>query len=459
MNGWKSWKSAVWDNHDWEWDEHHIKAAIPFLCKMGSFTITACGIVAKRGFYEAFGGVLTFLNEAVKSDLINADWINYVSRIKDFVDMIGDSSEGGWGEILRDGKLVFSPYKFGLSVLAITLNDVADKELSKLGEYEEMVAPTFDGKEWQIKLSTYLLECSMREETYTVDVSTKAAWEIDDSNVDRSWCSVSKNNGRIVVNVKKYDGIEDRVCSARIKTVGNETSDIPSATLTIKQSGVLFEISASELVFTQDGGEQGVGVSKNKNVVSWKVSSQPNWCSAKKYGEEALLVTVPEEKHLSENREGVVTLTAELTNGATIDRQLKVVQIVRDVWNNTKWKFTGSVNVSGNAPMEGGFFNFADVTDFGIEIRNVERNDFSLSGDLADVEDKSRIYYDAENRLAWIYEEVMSVGGVNVKFDTEMVFERTNEITATAKLSGSGNIHVPNMSSISYQMNGTFSSV
>ena len=107
--------------------------------------------------------------------------------------------------------------------------------------------------------------------------------------------------------------------------------------------------------------------------------------------------------------------------------------------------------------MEGGFFNFADVTDFGIEIRNVERNDFSLSGDLADVEDKSRIYYDAENRLVWIYEEVMSVGGVNVKFDTKMVFERTNEITATAKLSGSGNIHVPNMSSISYQMNGTFS--
>lgn len=456
VNGWKSWKSAVWDNHDWEWDEHHIKAAIPFLCKMGSFTITACGIL-RGGFYEAFGGVLTFLNEAVKSDLINADWINYVSNYVDFYNIVRNSSEGGWGEILRDGKLVFSPKGFGLSVLAITVNDIADKELSKLGEYEEMVAPTFDGKEWQIKLSTYLLECSMREGTYTVDVSTKAAWEIDDSNVDRSWCSVSKNNGRIVVNVKKYDGIEDRVCSARIKTVGNETSDIPSATLTIKQSGVLFEISAPELVFTQDGGEQGVGVSKNKNVVSWKVSSQPNWCSAKKYGEEALLVTVPEEKHLSENREGVVTLTAELTNGATIDRQLKVVQIVRDVWNNTKWKFTGSVNVSGNAPLEGGFFNFADVTDFGIEIRNVERNDFSLSGDLADVEDKSRIYYDAENRLVWIYEEVMSVGGVNVKFDTEMVFERTNEITATAKLSGSGNIHVPNMSAISYQMNGTFS--
>ncbi|MEE1317267.1 MAG: hypothetical protein U0K35_08580 [Prevotella sp.] len=38
-----------------------------------------------------------------------------------------------------------------------------------------------------------------------------------------------------------------------------------------------------------------------------------------------------------------------------------------------------------------------------------------------------------------------------------MVFERTNEITATAKLRGSGNIHVPNMSAISYQMNGTFS--
>ena len=46
-------------------------------------------------------------------------------------------------------------------------------------------------------------------------------------------------------------------------------------------------------------------------------------------------MTVPEETHLSENREGVVTLTAELTNGATIDRQLQVVQIVRDVWNNT----------------------------------------------------------------------------------------------------------------------------
>ena len=455
VNAWKSWKSAVWDNHDWEWDEHHIKAAIPFMLKMGSFLITAVDCL-RGGAIGGASGIYTFLNEANKSDLINADWVYYASDLVEFYGLCDALKDGG-EKFLQNEKLAFCAQKYGLSVLSIMLNDLGDTLLAKLGEYEEMVAPTFDGKEWQIKLSTYLLECSMREGTYTVDVSTKAAWEIDDSNVDRSWCSVSKNNGRIVVNVKKYDGIEDRVCSARIKTVGNETSDIPSATLTIKQSGVLFEISASELVFTQDGGEQGVGVSKNKNVVSWKVSSQPNWCSAKKYGEEALLVTVPEEKHLSENREGVVTLTAELTNGATIDRQLKVVQIVRDVWNNTKWKFTGSVNVSGDAPMEGGFFNFADVTDFGIEIRNVERNDFSLSGDLADVEDKSRIYYDAENRLVWIYEEVMSVGGVNVKFDTKMVFERTNEITATAKLSGSGNIHVPNMSSISYQMNGTFS--
>lgn len=454
VNSWKSWKSSVVD-FDWTWDEHQKKAIVPFLCKMGSFVITAVGIVRGTGTHvDRAVGVYTVFDEANKSDIINANWLNYASSSVDFIDLVESSSEGGWSSILKNGKLSFSKSGFGLSVLANFLNQYGDNELANLGKYEEWVAPTFEGKEWQIKLSTYLLECTMDEATYSVDVSTKAAWEIDDSNINHSWCSITKENGRVVVKVKEYDGIEDRVCSAKIKTSA-ETNDIPPATLTIKQSGVLFEISTPELIFTQEGGEQGINVNTNKNVASWKVTARPDWCKTQEW-EAALIVTVQEDAHLLEDREGVITLTAQLVNGETIDRFLNVKQVVQDMWNGTKWNFSGSVNASGNMAMVGNI-SMSEVTNFGIEIRDVDRNDFSLSGDLAGLEKDSHIYCDAENHLIWSHSETISESGASMKMTTSITFTRTSSTTATGKMNSSANVNVPGYGGINISLNGNFS--
>ena len=459
VNAWKSWKSSVID-FDWTWDEHQKKAIVPFLCKMGSFVITAVGIVGGTPVDRAIG-VYTIFDEANKSDIINAKWLNYASSSVDFIDLVESSSNGGWSGILKNGKLSFSPKGFGLNVIANFLNQYGDNELANLGNYEERVAPTFEGKEWQIKLSTYLLECSMDEATYSVDVSTKAAWEIDDSNINHSWCSITKENGRVVVKVKEYDGIEDRVCSAKIKiSAENLTNDIPPATLTIKQSGIVFDLSAPELIFTQEGGEQGVNVYTNKNVASWKVTSQPDWCKTKNIQMIALMVTVEEDAHLMEDREGTITVTAQLLNGETIDRYLTIKQIVIDMWNGTKWEFSGSVSVSGNTSgymAAIGNISMSEVTNFGIEIRDVDQNDFTLSGDLAGMEKDSRIYCDAENRLIWSHSETLSESGASVKMTTTITFTRTSSTTAIGKMSSTANVNIPGYGGMNINMGGNFS--
>lgn len=452
VNAWKSWKESVID-FDWTWDEHQKKAIVPFLCKMGSFVITAVGIVGGSPIDRATG-IYTIFDEANKSDIINTDWLEYASTPADFVDLVESSTKEGWSGILKNGKLSFSPTGFGLSALASALNEYGDTELANLGKYEERVAPTFEGEEWQIKLSTYLLECTIDEAIYIVDVSTKAAWEIDESNINRNWCSISKDNGRIVVKVKENDGVEDRVCSAKIKT-SEETGDIPPATLTIKQSGIIFELSAPELIFTQEGGQQGINVTTNKNVTSWKVTSKPDWCKTVEW-EAALIVTVDEDRHLLEDREGTITVTAHLANGQTIDRFLSIKQLVLDVWNGTSWNFKGSVNVSGNMALVGNI-SMAEVTNFGIEIRDVDRNDFTLTGDLAGMESGSRIYCDAENRLIWSHTDSFSESGTSMKMTTNITFTRTSTTTANGRMNGSCNVSVPGYGNISIGMNGVFS--
>ncbi|MBO4841669.1 MAG: BACON domain-containing protein [Bacteroidaceae bacterium] len=448
---WKEFGSTV---VHWSWDEHQKKAIVPFLCKMGSFAITATGVV-----YGGPGGIACGIYTLVDETMKSGGWkCDLFSKFGDFASLVNGSSSskiGGWGEILKDGKLTFSPKGFGISALGLVLNEYGDQALANLGKYEEMVAQTFEGKEWQIKLSTYLLECSIKESTYTVDVSTLAAWKIDDSNIDKSWCNIYKENEKIIVKVKEYDGIEDRVCFAKIKTSAYETSDIPPATLTIKQSGVLFELSAPELVFTQEGGTQGVNVNTNKTVTSWKVTSRPKWCTTEEW-DVGLLVTVEEDEHLLEDREGIITATAQLTNGTSIDRYLIVKQIVQDTWNGTKWKFTGNVNASGNASMVGSI-NMSEVTNFGIEIRDVDRNDFSLSGDLAGLESKSSIKRDEDNNLIWSYSETMSDSGASMRMYANITFTRTSTTTATGKMSSSVNVNIPGYGEYtSISMSGNF---
>ena len=104
-----------------------------------------------------------------------------------------------------------------------------------------------------------------------------------------------------------------------------------------------------------------------------------------------------------------------------------------------------------------GNISMAEVTNFGIEIRDVDRNDFSLTGDLAGMESGSRIYCDAENRLIWSHTDSFSESGASMKTTTNITFSRTSTMTANGRMNGSCNVSVPEYGNFSIGMNGDFS--
>lgn len=408
INSWKDIGSTV---RHWSWDDHQKRAIVPFLCKMGSFTITAVGIVSRNPF-EIASGINTLFDEVNKSgDFTKAAWLEYLSNTVDFANFVESSTKGGWSEIVKNGKVSFSPKGFGLNILAKALNDYGESELANLSNYSTI----FDNVKYKITLSTYLLECSMDESTYTVNVSTIAEWDIDDSNVDKKWCSVSKENGRIVVRVKGNDETEDRVCFAKIVASEYDTHDIPPAKLTIKQTGVLFQL-APEIVFTQEGGETGVNVYTSKNIVSWRVTSQPWWCRAENRNGETLFVSVQKDEHLLEDREGIITVTAQLTNGISIDRTVVVRQIVT-TWDGTSWHFQGTGSAWGES----------------------STGSFTLS-----IQDASAGKFSSDN--AWNSMELLDNGDLKLKLyrsvyegsyiNLEMTITRTSQTTARGILTG-----------------------
>lgn len=440
------------------------KAKIYYGMKVVSFGITATLTVIAVGAVFAAATPLVIAGAAVaivalgyqiyKEGVRSQLWGNNIVygeypmavAVKSF-DFLDDTS----GEI----KFKVNKRNLALGFVADLLDDYATNGLENLGNHEDIIN-AFNNKGNQIMLSAYIVECSSREDTYEVRVMSKYPWEIDDSKVDKKWCDVSKDGNRIVVIVEEYDGMEERICSVRIKTI-DDIEEVQPATLTIKQSGVVFQLSAPELVFTQEGGTQAINVYTNVNVDSWEVTSRPDWCRTEEWKDPgALLVTVDEDKYLMEDREGSITLTAKLLNGVTIDRYLTVRQIVQDKWDGTKWDFTGSVNVSGNMAMAGSL-RMSQVTNFGIEIRSVDRNDFSLSGDLAGMEQDSYIYLNSEDQLIWSHTETISESGISVNIGTNITFTRTSTTTATGKLYSSTYINVPEFGRMNLQMDGNFS--
>lgn len=275
------------NNKNHSWDEHNKKALVPFLCKVVSFSITAIGTVTGNDITNL---ALTLISETAKSSNINSANIEYMSNTLDFVGLVNDSFEDGWKGFLTNGLISFSYKKFGISMLAQMINKYGDDGLEALGKHQEEIDYTFLNKEWQIKLSTNLIECGIEEKEFRINVATKALWEIDDTNVDNSWCSVYKEGDQIIVKVKSYDGVETRLCSAKVKTK-TYNKQIPPALLTIKQDGVLFELSETDLTFTQEGGTKGVYVYTNDNITSWEVST-PVWCKITKGTNSFLLMWI-----------------------------------------------------------------------------------------------------------------------------------------------------------------------
>lgn len=429
-------------NFDWTWDEHQKQAILPALAKFASFALTA------SSFKTPFGGasiIYTYISEAKKSDGENInDFVKNAAFIEDALDI---------GKVWKSGEVGFNSLK-KLGILSNALNDWADQEFEKMGHYEEYVRPTFESKEWQIKLGTNLIKCGTEEKEYRVNVATKAAWEIDDANVDKSWCSVYKDGNQVIVKVKAYNGVATRTCFAKLKTkVYNE--QIHPALLTIQQDGVVFDLSESNLTFTQEGGFKGVYVYTNDNITSWEVSA-PTWCKITK-GVNSFFVDINKSDI---DREGVIEVAGMLKDsGSYITKQIVVKQICNSYWNGTSWNFSGNVNVTGSGNIVGGF-NMADIANFGIQIIDVANNKFSLSGDLAGMEYYSNISLDEQGRLILNLSQNISVTGCSVINTLKIIFEQTEHTKSIGKLTGKTNAktNIPGTGNVNVKIefNGTF---
>ena len=166
------------------------------------------------------------------------------------------------------------------------------------------------------------MEFQPDDEWQTAYVSSKAAWEIDDSQIDHSWCEVRKLDSQVAVHVIPNETGYDRSCS--LKVYAKVSTAIASVTLTIKQSGIYFELSVDKLSFTQFGGSKPVSITASENIEEWEVTSYPSWCKIEK-GNYTFWVDV--DKNEGEPREGTITVTAITKGRIPVDRHLCVEQI------------------------------------------------------------------------------------------------------------------------------------
>ena len=303
-----------------EWDEHAKKAIIPFILKIASFAITACDAVWGTG---QFGLLTTFFSETYKSNKYKYEWLD---TFFDGISMLSVSLSGlDMKRFLNNnGEVAFTKAEFGISYLAYQLNNYADKQLEKLGQYEEWIGPNFNSEEWQIRLSTNLLECLPDDSLYLVDVNvdSRVAWEIDESKVDHNWCDVMKLDMQIAVHVKSNEQEYDRTCELIIKP--KYSTEIAPVILEIKQSGIVFYLHPDTLTFSHAGGTKGFTIISNDNIRSWSVSSYPSWCKIERGGDTSYWVVV--EKNEKENRDDIITVTGITKGGMHVDRTLVVEQ-------------------------------------------------------------------------------------------------------------------------------------
>lgn len=212
-----------------------------------------------------------------------------------------------------------------------------------------------------------------------------------------------------------------------------------------------FTLHPEVITFEQKGGSRAVALMVAKeSLKSWDIKSKPQWCNIQK-GDLSFFVDVDETKQA---RNGEIIVKASLHDGTTHEASVKVEQLANS-WDGTKWNCQGSVNTSGDIPYYDNF-SIADVTNFGIEIINVEKNEFILTGDMAGLESKSRISCDANNNLILKYTENISESGMSVNISTVITFTRKTTTTLSAILTGSMNMYLPNYGNMNMSMNGTF---
>ena len=337
-----TWWSSV-SNFDWTWDDAQRKAILPYMLKVASFAITGVGVIL-----DPWGGSLsalaTLAEESAKSELISPETLQYINGVQDFLQVV--ESKDIWKAWYAKNMtgLQFASGKLGLSIFASQLNHYADNMLNNIAVFEEQTEDIYLHPEFQLRLSTYLLECSPKEKDYDVAVDTKAYWTID--AVQSDWCSASRVDNTLRIHVEEYDGVEDRICTVTIRTLSD---NIPTATLTVKQSGVVFELYPTELTFIGKKSSRGVAVTANSNVLQWRITSMPTWLQREESTESSFFLSVISSYYNpTSTQTGVVTVEATLAGGVPpVTRTISVQWVPANEWDNTRWHFSGNITTSG----------------------------------------------------------------------------------------------------------------
>lgn len=414
-----AWRNSV-SNFDWTWDDAQRKAIVPFIGKIVSFAVTAT-LVVDGTQADRLGAVATLFGEASKSELISPNMLAYCNAIQDFLNYIGLKELWDLWKTGDEVKLEFAANKWSLSYVAQILNNYADFWLNNLTVFEEQTDDVFSHPEYQLQLSTYVLECGPEEKDYIVTVQTMSYWIIDEVQCD--WCRASKEDNFLRIHVSKYEGIEDRACSVTIRTVAEQ---IPTATMTVKQSGVMFEVYPTELTFTGKNSSRGFYISANENVLEWHVTSMPNWLTKEEAENSVILSVVPSLYDQTTVQTGVVTIEATLVDVATpITRTIAIMWVPENNWNNTKWYFKGTIYNETWKRNE----NF----ELTIAIEDVADQTCDLS--LFDDPDyENVIYLDESNRLQVMF--WFPAADANGKLTTAyevLLLTQTSETTATCE--------------------------
>lgn len=419
-NPFSRWWSSV-SSFDWTWDEYQRKAIIPYLAKVGAFTLTA--------FDAVFGTATGKFNAAwlLCVEMKKSDLIYFSDELEHFVQSVltGKTAYDS-GKLLKNGKLHLAAKTTGLAVLAQMLNEYGDRGLANLSNFKEETRDIYSEKEFQIILSTNFLECDPAEKTYTVDVTTKSYWSIDFAPKD--WCSVEKSGNQIVVHVSAYDGTEDRVCNAVIKT---PSVRIPTATLTIRQTGVVFSLSVTELTFVGKQSSRGVYVNTNSNVRRWEVASYPSWLILKKtdIGTNSFFLDVDPNQYDGTIKTGVVTVDAYMANATNpISKTIQVTWKPQPTWDNTKWKFSGNVTTSGFGE------SATSYGEFYLNVNSVANNDFSWIFGSVNIGENISVNEAGQLNVNGAY----TMDGSTARWS--MTVTRTSETTATCDFRGGSDL-------------------
>lgn len=186
-----------------------------------------------------------------------------------------------------------------------------------------------------------------------------------------------------------------------------------------------FHVSIDELVFPSTGGSKGVYVYLPANW-SWAITSHPKWCKIEP-ASSSFFVDVSE---YNKNREGQIIVTGTSEKGDKKECVIEVRQMAELSWDHTKWHFKGQQKIHRTINLFGGVVtNDTENIDFYIDIQDVKKNQFSLSGDFSEITPYCKIYYNEQKQLVLYYSTTQGA-------DT-FVFIRTGPDSATATMTGS----------------------